>query len=212
MSALSDSGQMPIVQQAHFVSPTPSFSSFDCSILHQVSSQYLKESILAETNFGLPDDQHGLIGATLEEWLLFCNQCYANVIGYSENPAFPDLSRRDFANAQMRAGCMVLCHNPDANAAKYLLAPAKITVSTCTSLAQEGHWNTALCCAECHVQQDFTEIFFAGDDPFAGKKGRRRALGCCRLRLLPDYYPGRWFSSQQLDTHDDDDDDCIDKD
>lgn len=217
MSVMSDSGQLPAVQiqvpiLSVFPASSPSFA------LRQVSRQFLKESALAETNFGLPDHhQYSLTKATKEEWLLFCNQCHANTIGYTEGGAYPALSRRDFANTQMRSGCMILCYNPNAKT-QLLLVPARIAILTCADLARQEQWCTALCCAECHAQQDFRRVFFASNNPFAGLKERRHAHVCCRCeKLLPEWYPGRVFGVHELRTHeictlDDDDEECIDDD
>lgn len=187
--------------QSNPISPLPISPS---ALLRQAPNQYLKESMLSSTSFGLPGHQHSLTRATLEEWLLFCNQCHCNVIGYSEGGAYPALSRRDFANAQMRSGSMILFLTDNG----YLLAPAKIAVLTCADLARELLWDTALCCPECHdLHHDSIEFFLTNHDFMEGKRGKRSARGCCRAeRLVNDFYVGKVFSPGDLDTHGDDDD------
>lgn len=189
--------------QSNPISPLP----ISPPALLQAPSQCLKESMFSLTTFGFPGHhQHSLTRATLEEWLLFCNQCHASVLGYSESGAYPALSRRDFANAQMRSEHMVLFLTDNDC---YLLAPAKIAVLTCADLAHEDLWDTALCCAECHdAGHDSIEFFLTSHDFMEGKRGKRSARGCCRCeQLINDFYPGRVFSSRDLDTHGWDDDD-----
>jgi len=209
MPALSDSGQLPAVRSL----PVPSSSSsrFGTSALRRVQSQHLKVSMLSLTDFGLPGHQYSITNASREEWLLFCNQCHVSTINYSENSDFSDLTRRDFANAQMFTGCMALCHDPRAES-RFLLVPARVVMPMCIDLAMEGRWDIALCCPACHEEQDFRKIFLAGDDPFRGIDGRGYVQGCCRCEhLLLGYHPGRVFSQEQLNTHIDVDE-CTDDD
>lgn len=192
--------------QANPISPLP--LPVTPTLLRQAPNQYLKESMLSSTSFGLPGHQHSLTRSTLEEWLLFCNQCHSNVLCYTEGGAYPALSRRDFANAQLRSEHMVLLLADNG----YLLAPAKIAVLTCADLARELLWDQALCCRECHdMSHDSMEFFLTNHDFMEGKRGRRSARGCCRCeRLVNDFYVGRVFSLRDLDTHGWDDDDSDD--
>jgi hypothetical protein len=65
---------------------------------------------------------------------------------------------------------------------------------TCHDLAEQGRWDKALCCAECHGNPNF----MLGDavtaqNPF---NGTRTFLLCCRpFVLLDDWYPGRHYHS-----------------
>lgn len=181
--------------QSNPISPLP----VSPPALLQAPSQCLKESMLSLTSFGLPGHQHSLTRSTLEEWLLFCNQCHANVLGYSEGGAYPALSRRDFANTQMRSGSMVLLLEGNG----YLLVPSRTCVLNCSDLALEGLWDTALCCNACHdMDHDSIEFFLTNHDFMEGKRGKRSARTCCRAeRLVDDFYPGRVFLPRDLDTH-----------
>lgn len=192
--------------QSNPISPLP--VSPPTTLLRQAPNQYLKESMLSSTSFGLPGHQYSMTMSTLEEWLLFCNQCHSNVLCYTEGGAYPALSRRDFANAQMRAEHMVLLLADNG----YLLAPAKIAVLTCADLARERLWDQALCCPECHAMgHDSMEFFLTNHDFMEGKRGKRSARGCCRCeRLVNDFYVGRVFSPGDTDTHGWDDDDSDD--
>lgn len=65
---------------------------------------------------------------------------------------------------------------------------------TCKDLAEQGRWDTTLCCQECHndpsllIQEEITE-----QDPL---QGRREALLCCRaFLLLTDWHAGKHYSN-----------------
>lgn len=63
---------------------------------------------------------------------------------------------------------------------------------TCHDLAQQGRWDKALCCAECHGNPNFMLMNAATEkNPF---EGIRHYLLCCRpLVLLNDWWPGRQY-------------------
>ena len=218
--SLQKTTPMKAIQVNNPISPLPAVASdwSSPSVLRQAPSQVLKEPMLAQTSFKLNfhglDFQRSLTEASLEEFLLFCNQCNASAIDYSEGGAYPALSRRDFANAQMIAGKMLLllAGNEADGQARYILVSSKVKthVLTCSDLAV-SEWGKHLCCGTCHEDHDFFDCHLASDnEPLEGKKGRRRAILCCRAeRLVDEYYPGRVFSDEELATHDIED--CVSK-
>jgi hypothetical protein len=65
---------------------------------------------------------------------------------------------------------------------------------TCQDLAEQGRWDLALCCAECHADESLlVQDTLTAENPL---EGQRHALICCRcLELLNEWYPGRQYSS-----------------
>lgn len=65
---------------------------------------------------------------------------------------------------------------------------------TCADLAQQGRWDKALCCAECHSDESLLiQDILTAPNPL---EGQRHALTCCRaFLLLNEWYAGKHYSN-----------------
>lgn len=65
---------------------------------------------------------------------------------------------------------------------------------TCKDLAEQGRWDTALCCAECHANPMLLiQKTLTAENPL---EGHREALICCRaFSLLNEWHAGKHYDS-----------------
>jgi hypothetical protein len=65
---------------------------------------------------------------------------------------------------------------------------------TCQDLAEQGRWDLALCCAECHADESLlVQDTLTAPNPL---EGQRQMLICCRaFLLLNDWYAGKHYDS-----------------
>lgn len=186
-------------------------------------SQQIRVDALHRVTFGWQGQQLGIETASREEWLLFLVQCRVNVVGYDEGTGYqgihrPGPYRCQYANQLLAQGKLELLrvgNEPDESAPLLLACPALapligVTLPTCSDLIEEGLLPAGHCCAECHSDPHslIEECITSDDDPFGGRKTRRRFKLCCTaLQIVASRFPDKQYNSVPLHEGED----CIEK-